>query len=151
MQGVFALCRMNELRRAISGPLAKRMVLFLGKKLDDESWKIKQSFRQPSDSVSESFRFNSSKFHKATSHMEVFYYIISDLRRLNHMTEQERRRAFQKVESMSNEKFWHWMKFHTLPSLRQGSTALRGSYGMAIVLQFESAGLDRERIIIGQQ
>ncbi|GIO40634.1 hypothetical protein J41TS4_03920 [Paenibacillus apis] len=48
------------------------------------------------------------------------------------MTEQERRRAFQKVESMSNEKFWHWMKFHTLPSLRQGSTALEEA--MAIVL-----------------
>ncbi|WP_148444359.1 hypothetical protein [Paenibacillus antibioticophila] len=61
---------MNELGRAISGPFAKRMVLFLGEKLDDESWKIKQSFRQPSNSVSESFRFNAS--------------------------EQERRRAFQK-------------------------------------------------------
>lgn len=49
------------------------------------------------------------------------------------MTEQERLRAFQKVESMSNEKFWHWMKFHTLPSLRQGSTALEEA--MASVLQ----------------
>lgn len=27
------------------------------------------------------------------------------------MTEEERRRAFQKVKGMSNEKFWNWMNY----------------------------------------
>ncbi|WP_044479246.1 hypothetical protein [Paenibacillus antibioticophila] len=65
------------------------------------------------------------------------------------MTEQERLRAFQKVESMSNEKFWDWMNF--IHSRTYAKAAQHYEEAMAIVLQFESAGLDRERIIIGQQ
>lgn len=53
------------------------------------------------------------------------------------MTEQERRRAFQKVKSMSNDKFWKWMNF--IHSRAYAKAAQHYEEAMAIVLQPKQA------------
>ncbi|MNP15099.1 hypothetical protein D3C76_1074430 [compost metagenome] len=53
------------------------------------------------------------------------------------MTEQERRRAFQRVKSMSNEKFWAWMNF--IHSRAYAKAAQHYEEAMAIVLQPKQA------------
>ncbi|WP_059044000.1 hypothetical protein [Paenibacillus rubinfantis] len=53
------------------------------------------------------------------------------------MTEQERRRAFQKVKSMSNERFWNWMNF--IHSRAYAKAAQHYEEAMAIELQPKQA------------
>lgn len=53
------------------------------------------------------------------------------------MTEQERRRAFQKVKSMSNERFWNWMNF--IHSRAYAKAAQHYEEAMGIVLQPKQA------------
>lgn len=59
------------------------------------------------------------------------------------MTEQERRRAFQKVKSMSNEKFWNWMNF--IHSRAYAKAAQHYEEAMAIVLQPKQAAAVKEK------
>ncbi len=53
------------------------------------------------------------------------------------MTEQERRRAFQKVKSFSNDKFWNWMNF--IHTRAYAKAAQHYEEAMAIVLQPKQA------------
>jgi len=53
------------------------------------------------------------------------------------VNEQERRRAFQKVKSMSNNKFWNWMNF--IHSRAYAKAAQHYEEAMAIVLQPKQA------------
>lgn len=53
------------------------------------------------------------------------------------MTEQERRRAFQKVKSMSNDKFWRWMNF--IHFRAYAKAVQHYEEAMAIVLQPKQA------------
>jgi hypothetical protein len=53
------------------------------------------------------------------------------------VNEQERRRAFQKVKSMSNDKFWNWMNF--IHSRAYAKAAQHYEEAMAIVLQPKQA------------
>jgi hypothetical protein len=62
-------------------------------------------------------------------HMILFGGIIMD--------ERERRRAFQKVKSMSNDKFWNWMNF--IHSRAYGKAAQHYEEAMGIVLQPKQA------------
>ncbi|GIO84565.1 hypothetical protein J25TS5_14970 [Paenibacillus faecis] len=53
------------------------------------------------------------------------------------MNEQELRRAFQKVKSFSNDKFWNWMNF--IHSRAYAKAAQHYEEAMAIVLQPKQA------------
>jgi hypothetical protein len=53
------------------------------------------------------------------------------------MSEQQRRRAFQKVKSFSNEKFWSWMNF--IHSRAYAKAQQHYDEAMSIVLQPKQA------------
>ncbi|MFU1797350.1 hypothetical protein ACM1RC_26025 [Paenibacillus azoreducens] len=53
------------------------------------------------------------------------------------MTEQERRKAFQKVKSFSNDRFWSWMNY--IHSRAYAKAAQHYEEAMSIVLQPKQA------------